>query len=256
MTVRTRAIARTTTAVLSTVLSTGLLIGGSPAIAQAGDGIPDSRRIVGHTVRPGDTATGLAVRYHAWTAELVALNDLGRSAGLRVGQRLRIPVVRSATRHRVPAQVVQGARHPSASTRARDSSRSHVRSLVVRAAKRHDVDPQLALAISWQEAGWQMHHVSSAGAIGAMQVLPDTGAWMSMYAGRRLHLHELRDNVTAGVLLLHVLGQMTTGRNNQIAAYYQGVGAVREHGWYDDTRAYVANVKAIKHRLERGLAPA
>ena len=31
---------------------------------------------------------------------------------------------------------------------------------------------ELALAVSWQESGWQMHHVSSANAIGAMQVLP------------------------------------------------------------------------------------
>jgi len=89
-----------------------------------------------------------------------------------------------------------------------------------------------------------------------MQVLPDTGRWMSLYAGRRLHLRHVRDNVTAGVLLLRVLGQMTTTPGNQIAGYYQGVGAIREHGWYKDTRRYVASVRAIRHRLERGLPPA
>ena len=254
MTLLTQALARGTTA----ALSTALLIGASPALAQADNGVPDSRRIVRHTVVPGDTATGLAVRHHAWTAELIALNHLGSDARLVVGQRLRIPVVRSAVRHRAPSRRThrRHVHHPAARPNAADPSRRQVRSIVIRTAKRHHVDPQLALAISWQEAGWQMHHVSTAGAIGAMQVLPDTGRWMSLYAGRRLHLRHVRDNVTAGVLLLRVLGQMTTTPGNQIAGYYQGVGAIREHGWYKDTRRYVASVRAIRHRLERGLPPA
>ncbi len=64
------------------------------------------RRLVRHTVRPGDTATGLAVRYHAWTRELRSLNHLGRHGTLYVGQRIRIPVVVAAARtahtHKAP----------------------------------------------------------------------------------------------------------------------------------------------------------
>ena len=67
-----------------------------------------------------------------------------------------------------------------------DPSRETVRRVIARTARRHGVDPQLALAVSWQEAGWQMHHVSSANAIGAMQVLPSTARWMEQYAGHRL----------------------------------------------------------------------
>ncbi len=55
-----------------------------------------------------------------------------------------------------------------------------MRAVVASTARRHGVDPQLALAVSWQEAGWQMGHVSTAGAVGAMQVIPDTGRWMAM----------------------------------------------------------------------------
>ena len=58
-------------------------------------GHPD-RTIVRHTVRPGETATGLAVRYHAWTAELLRLNRLGSTGVIHQGQVLRIPVVLSA----------------------------------------------------------------------------------------------------------------------------------------------------------------
>lgn len=239
----------------------------SPVQASADDGaLPDGRRVLHYTVRPGDTATELAVRFHAWTAELVSHNHLGSSASLVVGQQLEIPVVTSAT----GGDGDEGAardRKRDTSTRsggdagrpalpAADPSREAVRAEIVRAAHWYGVDPQLALAVSWQEAGWQMHHVSSAGAVGAMQVLPSTAEWMSMYAGRDLRLRDTRDNIAAGVLLLDVLRTMTGSRAHQVGAYYQGIGAVQTSGLYAETRAYVANVQAIKRRLERGLPPA
>jgi len=127
---------------------------------------------------------------------------------------------------------------------------------VAHTATRHGVDPQLALAVGWQESGWRMDVRSSAGAIGVMQVLPATGAWMSLYEGRRLHLHRLADNATAGVRLLRVLHEETRSRRRAVGAYYQGLGAVREHGLFGETRHYVANVFAIRHRLEAGRPPA
>ena len=71
-----------------------------------------------HTVRPGDTATGLAVRYHAWTDELLRLNHLGSRGTLHRGQVLRIPVVLSAVRRaggQTPklAQAAKPHRHKS-----------------------------------------------------------------------------------------------------------------------------------------------
>jgi hypothetical protein len=89
-----------------------------------------------------------------------------------------------------------------------------------------------------------------------MQVLPGTGRWMEYYAGRDLRLRVLKDNATAGVLLLGVLDDHTRSRRHMIGAYYQGLGALREHGLYDETKAYVANVQAIRRRLEAGRPPA
>ena len=141
-----------------------------------------------HRVRAGETATALAVRYHAWTAELVALNRLGRGAHVYVGQRLRIPVVLSAVRkargHGTGPE--DGPDRPETAATARragrnaDMSRAQVRDLVVRTARAHGVPSRLALAVAWQESGWQQRRVSSAGAIGVMQVLPSTGRWMRL----------------------------------------------------------------------------
>jgi LysM repeat protein len=233
----------------SGLVGAALVLGSAPAGAASGD-LPSGRRIVDHRVKPGETATGLAVRFHAWTAELIAHNDLGPDGRIRVGQRLEIPVVAAAVAHR-PSPT--GTRHRSASPDRDHPSRDTVRRTVAATAARHGVDPQLALAVSWQESGWQMDRRSSAGAIGAMQVLPSTAAWMSMYEGRRLHPRRLADNATTGVRLLRVLRSETTNRRRAVAAYYQGLGAVRSHGLYDETHAYVANVLALKRRLEAGL---
>lgn len=241
----------------------------APARADHADGarthLPAGRTPVAYVVRPGDTATALAVRFHAWTDELVALNHLGRDGRLTVGQHLVVPVVDARTGRDDAARGddggnddrdadgdasgARGWRHP-------DPDRERVRREVADAARRHGVDPQLALAVSWQESGWQMDVVSGAHAVGAMQVLPSTARWMEGYAGRPLHLHRLRDNAAAGTLLLRVLAQETDRRRHVVAAYYQGLGAVREHGLYGETRTYVRNVEAIRQRLEAGRPPA
>ena len=253
------------TTVAATLLSAAVVASGAAlAPAQADDQpLPDGRHIRHHTVQPGDTATELAVRFHAWTAELISHNHLGSSAGLVVGQRLQIPVVTSAVpdrkqradRDRSEPRQRDRSRPTQTTDRASDPSRERVRQAILQTSRFRGIDPQLALAVSWQEAGWQMHHTSSAGAIGAMQVLPTTAAWMEWYVGRDLHPRHLRDNVATGVTLLGVLDDFTRTRRHQVGAYYQGLGAVQEHGLYDETRRYVDNVLAIKHRLERGLPP-
>jgi LysM repeat protein len=242
------------TGLVGGLVGAALLLMGTPAVAA--DGGPGGRRLVDHTVRAGETATGLAVRYHAWTAELISHNHLGSSAALHVGQHVEIPVVVAALRHRAHRAAPHHRTHRAAHHHLPDPRTATVRRAVAGAAHRAGVDPHLALAVAWQESGWQMDRRSGAGAIGAMQVLPGTGRWMSLYAGRPLHLRRLGDNATAGTTLLRVLDRETPTTRRAIGAYYQGLGAVREHGLYRDTRSYVANVTAIRDRLEAGRPPA
>jgi hypothetical protein len=213
----------------------------APAAAQPWPGHRD-RSIVRYVVRPGDTATGLAVRYHAWTAELISLNRLDAQGRLTQGQVLRIPIVVSAVRraggqvapvrkkHAPARPLLHGVTPPGRGWLHADLTREQVRRLIVATARRYGVPPKLALAIAWQESGWQQRRVSSAGALGVMQVMPDTGRWMRWYVGRRLRLRDTHDNVLAGIMTLRVLRAWTRRDNNAIAAYYQGLGAVRRNG--------------------------
>jgi LysM repeat protein len=263
------------------------------------------RKIKKYKVRPGDTASAIAVRYHAWTDQLIELNH---TTTLYVGQVIRIPVVvkaaRECTRHRhhrtgYPASTKPSTkkhpkkhakkhagkpgkkhdkpaskpkkppkpksgkphrpghhvhRHPHRGWVHGGASRAQVRHAIGTKARRVGVAPHLALAIAWQESGWQHKQVSSAGALGAMQVMPGTGRWMSAYLGRRLNLRNLHHNVTAGVVLIKVL-RGETGLKRTIAGYYQGLAGVRRYGMYDSTKRYVANVLAIKKALGRGWDP-
>lgn len=257
---------------ITLVTATGLVLTGpnSPANADH-QGVEPGRRIVQHTVRPGDTPSGLAVRYHAWTAELIKHNHLGGAGALRVGDRIEIPVVISATKadKRTKASKNSTPRGKAKKGKAKKKARTFrygqlvppsvnrqkARRVIASTARKRGVDPQLALAIAWQESGWQMDQVSSARALGAMQVLPSTVEWMELYVDRGLNPYRLSGNATTGVELLRVLGKSTSNRRRQVAAYYQGLGAVREHGIYDVSKPYVRNVLAIKRRLERGQAP-
>lgn len=230
------------------------MLGASPASASTPWPGHPGRHIVLHTVHSGDTATGLAVRFHAWTAELLALNHLRADSVLRIGRVLKIPVVNKAARrtHTTPKTHTtlrsRGWRHYR-------MSRVQVRHTVVRTARQHNVPATLALAIAWQESGWHQPLVSSAGAIGVMQLLPGTGTWMSQYAGRRLNIRDTFDNVLGGVLLLDYLRANTRHDRRAIAAYYQGLGGVRADGLYPSTRRYVKSVRAIRHNLERTGSP-
>jgi soluble lytic murein transglycosylase-like protein len=111
------------------------------------------------------------------------------------------------------------------------------------------MDPALALAVSYNESGWQQNVVSSVGAIGVMQVMPTTGAWVAKYLVKRpLNLRKVEDNVVAGVQYLAMLLRLAK-TDQAIAGYYQGLTSVRQRGMYDDTKAYVKNILALRRRF-------
>jgi hypothetical protein len=156
------------------------------------------------------------------------------------------------TKHKKPGH--HAHHHPKHGWVHAHASHREVRRIVAKRARYHDVNPDLALAVSWMESGWQQKRISSAGALGAMQVMPATGVWMSQVVGRTLNLRNLHDNVTAGVVLLKLLRQQA-GPRHAVAGYYQGLAGVRKYGMYRSTKRYVANVMALKRRLATGWDP-
>jgi soluble lytic murein transglycosylase-like protein len=128
-------------------------------------------------------------------------------------------------------------------------SRAQMRALVEKTAKKYGVSVSLALAIAYQESGFNMRAVSPANAVGVMQVIPSTGEWISSVVGRELDLLDPHDNVTAGVVLLGYLTRNADSLDQAIAGYYQGLAGVRKYGMNSDTKQYVASVRALMKKF-------
>jgi LysM repeat protein len=217
---------------------------GSPHRRHAGT---DTRRqtvIAWHTVVVGDTLDGLAQRYHVKPATIARRNHLPASLVIVLGERLAIP------QHVAPRP--PSAAHSIAEERRylagrAEPSREQVARMIRAISARWRLDPRLALAISWQESGFNMREVSPVGAIGTMQVMPYTATYLSaVVVHRRLDLFDASDNITAGVALLSVLTHEAKSERQAVAGYYQGLQSVRAHGMYPATRQYVANVMALR----------
>jgi N-acetylmuramoyl-L-alanine amidase len=186
-----------------------------------------------YTVQPGDTLSGIASAQGTTVVDLATANGIDDPDRIVAGERLEIPAT----------SVAEAASEAPAGGEVAD--------LIDRVARAHGWSPRFVRAIAWQESGWDQSRVSSAGAVGIMQVLPGTGEFVSReLVGRELDLEDAHDNVEAGVVFLQHLWELTDGDVElTLAGYYQGLRSVAENGRYDDTERYVANVLALRDRF-------
>ena len=199
-----------------------------------------------HLVSAGETLIGIARRYSTSVAVLVRLNRLSRAGYIRIGQRILVP----GRRGQAPT-AWSTARFPD-DTRAVMARRVAISDLIAGEARRAGVPVPLALAVGWQESGWRQGVVSYAGAVGVMQLLPDTAAWIAdTMLQARVNIHGARSNVRAGVALLkHYLLRYRGDRRRALAAYYQGQRAVDRHGIFPVSRPYIASILLLEEMLQ------
>jgi len=122
---------------------------------------------------------------------------------------------------------------------------------ILAAARAHGVDSALVHAVIAAESNYNTKAVSPKGAIGLMQVMPETGA---RYGVVRSTLAKPDTNIGTGTRYLAELLEMFEGNIElALAAYNAGEYAVLRHGSrippFAETRAYVARVKRIYSEL-------
>ena len=127
-------------------------------------------------------------------------------------------------------------------------------SLVARISSRHTVDPLLVRAIICVESDFNRRAVSPRGALGLMQLLPETG--------RRFGVHDFFDpgqNIEGGVRYLRSLLNMFDGNLDlSLAAYNAGENRVGRLGRVPEiaeTKNYVRKVRSLYRRSSSGRAP-
>ena len=226
---------------LNGIKNPGLIYVGQNLRVQASPPPPAPAPLV-HVVASGENLTVIAHHYGTSIATIVSANGLVNPSFLRVGQRLTIPGLAST------APGSPGGAGLPASMAAAVASRANVGSLLVAEANAAGVDPAFVMAVAWQESGWRQEAVSSAGAIGVMQLMPATGEWVAGgILGEAANVHDLRWNIHAGVRLLrHYLDRYHGDRSLALAAYYQGERATDIHGIYAISRSYIASILALQ----------
>ncbi len=204
--------------------------GGSAGPADAGGS---------YRVRSGDTLGAIAARNGTSVAAIAALNGIANPNMVAAGRSLRLPASSGATAGRPVGMASINPGGPE------------VGALIDRMATRHGVPASLARAVGWQESRWSQSALSHAGAVGVMQLMPETARWFGpAVLGRRINPHRIDDNVEGGVAYIGWLLRQTGGRERlAVGSYYQGLGATRTRGFYEDTKDYVASVMTFRGRV-------
>jgi soluble lytic murein transglycosylase len=139
----------------------------------------------------------------------------------------------------------------------------HYKDDIARVAEAYDQDPYLVAAVVKTESGYDPEAVSPAGAVGLMQLMPDTAAWiieLDIWQGdENPALTDPADNLELGACYLSYLGDIYgEGTRSALAAYNAGPNAVGE--WieaaggqdsFDLTDIPYAETRNFVQRVER-----
>jgi len=134
-----------------------------------------------------------------------------------------------------------------------------VQPLLKEAALTHRIDYELLQALIATESAFNANAVSPKGAVGLMQVMPDTGRRFGLGDDRwgpvEYKLADPKTNIRIGARYLRFLLDMFPGKLElALASYNAGEGAVQKAGNkipnFPETQAYVALVKQIYTALK------
>ena len=135
-----------------------------------------------------------------------------------------------------PAQTVRNTSSPVQSTAAASSTNAMLQA----SARKYNVDPRLVSAVAEAESGYHQSAVSDAGAVGVMQLMPDTAAALGV------NPYDEAQNIDGGTKYLRqMLDSFDGDVTKAVAAYNAGSQAVRDYNGvppYRETRNYVDKV--------------
>jgi|GEM_PF-2059108 len=127
---------------------------------------------------------------------------------------------------------------------ARLEAPAEIRRLVDTMAARYKIDPKLVLAVIKVESNFQQNAVSPKGALGLMQLMPDTAAQFGV-----AHVLEPKENIAGGIKYLHhLLCNFNGNIPFALASYNAGEGAILKYGGippYNETLKYLKLLKMI-----------
>jgi hypothetical protein len=121
---------------------------------------------------------------------------------------------------------------------------------ITEASQRFGIPEHWIRAVLRAESAGDVRAISSAGAMGLMQVMPDTWAGLRARHGLGRDPYEPRDNILAGAAYLREMWDRYGNVGAMLAAYNAGPGRYDEHlatgrALPGETRAYVAAIAPV-----------
>lgn len=140
---------------------------------------------------------------------------------------------------------------------------------IAQASKDYSIDPHLICAIIYVESKFNPRSESNAGAVGLMQVMPQTGQWIAKKQGRPFSVSDLNDpatNIDMGTWYFRYLKSKYGNDKLALAAYNSGFRNVDR--WlknnssstvdemvtripFEETRAFVVRVKSAEKMYKK-----
>jgi len=140
-----------------------------------------------------------------------------------------------------PSQNVSKANGGVASKNIATNAPTDIKSLINQSAHKYGVDPKLVSAVAQTESNYTPNAVSDAGAVGVMQLMPDTASSLGV-----TNIYDPRDNIEGGVKYIKQLLNTFDGDvSKAVAAYNAGPQAVKNYNGvppYAETQNYVKKV--------------
>jgi hypothetical protein len=161
---------------------------------------------------------------------------------LAAANEVRIVVGASGRQVILNENTVQHARRMS--TKLVDLPDGNLEPMIARHSDAQNLDPKLVRALIQAESGYNVKAVSNKGAIGLMQLMPETASELNI-----LNPYDPDQNIRGGTMYLRQMLDHFAGKVElAIAAYNAGPGAVEKHRGippFAETRDYVKRVLAL-----------
>lgn len=211
-----------------------------------------------YVIKQGDTLTSIARKAGVSIEALANTNSIRDVHKIRAGDSLIVSKGsgRSVAVTTKTVRVLSGAKYsaspggPLPPEVKANQSRSALQPQFDKAAKANGIPADLLKSLAYVESGWQNKVVSSTGAVGIGQLMPDTVSFVNQsLVSRPLDPAQPTQNITmSATYLRYLINQENGDYRRALAAYYQGLASLRENGPYESTQAYVDAIVAVSKR--------